>query len=175
MELKKKKATELGADAGFALSELIWEGRFQLGDEPGVFSDGSFPGLCLDLPFNVEISEPTGSTKVGFALEAKNVHVFGTFPGHRVRLFLYRPVDPGNVNGPWKRTVLAEGFMKKDLFVLPADLAGLTENPIFVSLRVEVDTSVRAGLYNNFVLRRLSKFANDFKYSTSFGFMVPLS
>ena len=41
--------------------ELIWQGRIHLGDEPGVYGDASYSGLCTERPIAVLPFDPTGS------------------------------------------------------------------------------------------------------------------
>jgi adenosylcobyric acid synthase len=164
------KQEDLSAYPNF---ELVWQGRIQLGDEPGVFGDAEFAGLRVELPFNIEVSESHGSTKILIHIEAENVHSFSPYPGHKASVVYHYPLDPNNVNGKWGQKILSTGFLTSDSLNIPVDLSHIKERLIFVSLRLEVDTTVRAGLYNDFVFKKLGKRAADFKYSTSFGFMVP--
>lgn len=161
-----------GADA-YPNFELVWQGRIHLGDEPGVFGDAQFSGLQIELPFNIEVSEVAGSTRILLQIAAENVHILAPYPGHKATVIHHYPLEPSNVNGKWGQEVIGEAFLTSDSLDIPVDLASIKEKLIFVSLRLEVDTTVRAGLYNDFVLKRLTRCTKDFRYSTSFGFMMP--
>ena len=168
------KLPQQAPDAGYAHFELIWQSRVQLGDEPGVFGDAHFAGLCVELPFNLQVTDMLGSSEILISIEAENVHTFGPYPGHRATIIQYHPLDPANLNGPWAERVLGAGRLLNDTLEIPIDLAGIAEELVYLSLRLEIDTTVRAGLYNDFVLKRLGKRSADFRYTASFGFVPPL-
>lgn len=55
---------------------------------------------------------------------------------------------------------------RKELLI---NLAGIT-SPVFVSVRVRVDTTVPPGLYDDFVVTRLLNKSANFTFVASFGF-----
>jgi len=71
--------------------ELIWQGRTQLGDEPGTFGDAAYSGLSTEFPLTVR---NTGATSAGdvitFFLTAEHVKVFPGYQGHLVKVFWYK-------------------------------------------------------------------------------------
>lgn len=153
--------------------EQIWQGRIHLGDEPGVFGDAHFAGLCVELPFNLELVDELGSSLVQISIEAENVRTFAPYPGHKASVIQYHPIDPTNPNGPWAQRVLAVSTMTGDALDIPVDLADVEGELIYLGLRLEIDTTVRAGLYNDFVIERIGVRYLDFRYGASFGFMPP--
>ncbi|MGH3899036.1 MAG: hypothetical protein ACRDTA_12465 [Pseudonocardiaceae bacterium] len=52
---------------------------------------------------------------------------------------------------------------------IPANLSSLA-SPAFASVRVQVDTKVPPGLYDDFVVTRLLNKAANFTFAASFGF-----
>ncbi|HEV7450602.1 MAG TPA: hypothetical protein VGO16_04285 [Pseudonocardiaceae bacterium] len=52
---------------------------------------------------------------------------------------------------------------------VPVNLAGIA-TPVFVSVRVRVDTTVPPGLYDDFVVTRLLNKSANFTFVASFGF-----
>lgn len=38
--------------------ELIWQGRLQLGDQPGVYGDAAYSGITAELPMTVYRVDP---------------------------------------------------------------------------------------------------------------------
>jgi hypothetical protein len=133
--------------------ELIWQGRLHLGDEPGVYGDASYSGLCMELPITLRPFDPTSSKEdINFTLDAEDVNVFAGYPGHIITIFGYEP-DP--VAGPykWKQVILLTSTLTSNS--VQVKLPSLSGHK-FVSLQIRVDTTVAAGLYNDFVFIRLS-------------------
>jgi hypothetical protein len=133
--------------------ELIWQGRTHLGDEPGVYGDASYSGLCMELPVTLLPFEPASSKEhINFELEAEDVNVFPGYPGHVMTIFGYEPDPPA---GPfkWKQVTLLTSTLSSNnaQIKLPS-----LKNHKYVSIQIRVDTSVAAGLYNDFVFIRLS-------------------
>src|SRR5258707_1271926 len=86
--------------------ELIWQGRIHLGDEPGVYGDASYSGLCTELPITILPFEPSTSQEdINFELKAENVLVFSGYPGHVITVFGYEP-DPASGPYKWKQVTL---------------------------------------------------------------------
>lgn len=133
--------------------ELIWQGRIHLGDEPGVYGDASYSGLCAELPITVRPFDPTSSKEdINFELKAEGVSVFAGYPGHLITVFGYEPDPPA---GPfkWKQVTLLTSTMTSNR--VQVTLPSL-KNHKFVSIQIRVDTTVKAGLYDDFVFIRLS-------------------
>jgi hypothetical protein len=150
--------------------ELIWQGRIHLGDEPGVYGDAFYSGLCAELPITLTTTSAPGQDSTTLVLETEDVRTFSGYPGHLLTATLYEP-DPTQPNR-WRENVLAtERLTSSDnnRKQIDLDLAGRT-SPLYISLRVRIDTQVPPGLYDDFVLRRLSNRSTDFRYVASFGF-----
>jgi hypothetical protein len=152
--------------------ELIWQGRIQLGDEPGTFTDAAYSGLSVEFPLTVR---NTGATATGdvitFLLKAQHVKVFTGYPGHLVKVFYYQE---SSTPFHWKQILYKEYRLTTDNFQIDVDLAGFKPSDpkknIFVSISIEVDTDVAPGLYNDFVLLSLKATSAAYKYVATFGF-----
>ncbi|MFI0976103.1 hypothetical protein ACH4SP_03630 [Streptomyces sp. NPDC021093] len=150
-------------------AELVWQGRIHLGDEPGIYADAAYSGLATELPLTLERTNPNGPHATTLVLDTDDLRTFQGYPGHPVEVFLFLP-DPADPNH-WNRTTLATARLtgSNTRYEIPLDLTGRGSR-LYLGVRVGVDTTVPAGLYDDFVLRRLSNKAVDFTYVASFGF-----
>jgi hypothetical protein len=129
--------------------ELIWQGRIHIGDEPGVYGDASYTGLCAEFPVTVRPFPGSTGEDITLILEAEDVHVFAGYAGHTVTVIGYE-VNP---SGGWKQITLLVASLSSDLLEIKSvSLKGHN----FISVQLRVDTTVPAGLYNDFVWVRLS-------------------
>jgi hypothetical protein len=152
--------------------ELIWEGRIQLGDEPGTFGDAQYSGIATELPLMIRRTDPTNlhDDPLTFALDFEHVQIFGNYPGHHISLFIYVP-DPAQQYHSIEQLLTqstvtpADGQHKEFSFNL-----GTGPGPFFLSLRLRSDTSVNPGFYNDFVFTRLSEVSPTTTYYTVLGF-----
>ncbi|MTD95600.1 hypothetical protein GIW81_14775 [Hyphomicrobium sp. xq] len=141
--------------------ELIWQGRIQIGDEPGVYGDANYSGLAAEFPITLT-AFGSGTPTVEFELSAEGASNFGPpYKGHNVTLFALTESNPA----VWQKAMIAQGQLTSDSFKLAAPLpAGVR----YVSLRVEADTSVTPGFYDDFVLTGLTLHAAS--HYADFGF-----
>jgi hypothetical protein len=150
--------------------ELVWEGRIHLGDEPGVYGDAAYSGIALEFPLTLRKTDPTGPDTTTLVLRTQDVQTFAGYPGHLITVTAYQP-DPGNPAHATE-TVLATARLSnednnhKEVHV---NLTGIA-SPVFVSVRVRVDTEVPPGLYDDFVVTRLLNKSANFTFVASFGF-----
>ncbi|WP_067460940.1 hypothetical protein [Actinomadura macra] len=150
--------------------ELVWQGRIHLGDEPGVYGDASYSGLALDLPLTLQKTDPAGPDSTTLQVVTEHVATFATYPGHLITVILYEP-DPGQP-GHFNEVILATTRLtsadnnRADIAVNLANRA----LPARVSVRVQVDTDVPPGLYNDFVVIRLVNKSPNFTFVASLGF-----
>lgn len=150
--------------------ELVWQGRIHLGDEPGVYGDASYSGLTTEIPLTLQKTDPAGPNSTTLQVRTQDVETYATYPGHLVTVILYEP-DP---NQPYhsKEVVLATTRLTSadnnqvDLAINLANRA----LPARVSVRVRVDTEVPPGLYDDFVVTRLSNKSPDYTFVASLGF-----
>ena len=74
----------------------------------------------------------------------------------------------------WKQTLFREYRLTANNLQIDVDLAIIKpEDPkrnIYLSISVEMDTSVAPGLYNDFVLLSLKATSGDYKYVANLGF-----
>jgi hypothetical protein len=128
--------------------ELVWQGRIHIGDEPGVYGDAAYSGLCAEFPMTVRPFDPTSTNEdITIVLEADNVHVFAGYAGHQVVVIGY---EPDATAGPykWKQVPLLTTVMTANHTEIKLPSLGGHK---FVSTQLRVDTTVAAGLYNDFV------------------------
>jgi hypothetical protein len=142
--------------------DLVWRGRIQIGDEPGIYSDAQYGGLCLDLP--IELLPYAGTSKVpgdvAVIVEAEEVKIYEGFSGHPVSLFAL--VKRG---GHWARKKLVTGELNsKNRGVAELRIRGAI--PRYVTIRVETNPQLPPGLYDEMVIRRLSV-----KSDTHYGYL----
>ncbi|MET9292948.1 hypothetical protein [Streptomyces sp. NPDC003077] len=151
-------------------SELIWQGRVHLGDEPGVYADAAYSGLAVEIPVTVIRTVPSGPNTTTLTVDTQDVRTFAGYPGHLVQVFLFEP-EP-NKPGHFQRTVLASRRLTtadNNHQEVPVDFTG-HQAPHRVSVRITVDTEVPPGLYDDFVFVRLSNQSENFVYVASLGF-----
>jgi hypothetical protein len=165
--------------------ELVWQGRLHLGDEPGVYGDATFVGINAELPITITMVEQSGSDAIRITLETGAVQTYDDYPGHHIVIKHYEP-DTSQPPNHWKESILWQGRLKstsdnnsseqskqdKHRLEIPIDLSGKAKlgKPLFASINVRVDTSVPAGLYDDFLILRLSFQADNYKYYATFGF-----
>lgn len=146
--------------------ELIWQGRAQIGDEPGVYGDASYSGLAIALPVTLTDYDSGGKpVEVTFELTAEGASSFGPpYPGHKITVFGFTQVP--NSNPPvWEKAVVGEGRLSSDT---AAVTARIEPGARYFSVLVEADMTVTPGLYDDFVLTGLSLRATT--HYADFGF-----
>jgi hypothetical protein len=153
-----------------AQSELVWQGRIHLGDEPGVYGDAGYSGLAVDVPVTLQKTDPGGPDRTTLEVATQDVTTFAGYPGHLVTVLLYEP-EPSQANH-FKAVELAstrltsshQGRVNIDI-----NLSG-RQSPARVSVRIQVDTEVSPGLYDDFVVTRLSNRSPNHAWAASLGF-----
>jgi len=153
-----------------AQPELIWEGRVHLGDEPGVYGDAAYAGLAMELPLTLQKTDPTGPNTTTLVLRTQDVQTFAGYPGHLVTVTNYQP-NPGDPTHSSENVLTTQRIASADnnRKEVPVNLAGLP-SPVYVSVRVRVDTTVPPGLYDDFVVTRLANRSPNFTFVASLGF-----
>ncbi len=152
--------------------ELIWRGRMHIGDEPGIYGDASYVGLGIDLPVTVrpfpDQDNLEDRNELTFLLEADNVAIPQGYPAHRIIVVQHHESDESN---HWEERVIAEGRLDQAETTLVVDLGGiepLQDAVLYLSIRVQIDTEVPPGLYDDIVVRSLSLYPDG--YYASLGF-----
>ena len=150
--------------------ELIWQGRIHLGDEPGVFGEAFYSGLAMELPLTLQKTDPSGPDTTTLVVQTQNVETFPPYLGHLITVTLYEE-DP---NQPFHflETILeTERLTSADnnRQEITINLANKV-SPMFVSVRVRIDTEVPPGLYDDFVVRRLLNKSQNSTFVASLGF-----
>jgi hypothetical protein len=149
--------------------ELIWQGRLHLGDEPGVYGDAAYTGLCAEHPFTVFRSDPA-EQEFKVILETENLETFAGFPGHEITVFGYVP-DPAQPFHSIRQVLATARFTGADNNNKQVTVnIGSGPGPFRLSVQLRIDTTVNPGLYDDFVWRRLSLKAKNFAFFASFGF-----
>jgi hypothetical protein len=150
--------------------ELIWQGRIHLGDEPGVYGDASYCGLALELPLTLQKPVSSGSDSTTLRVVTEDVATFAGYPGHLITVLLHEP-DPAHP-GHFNEVVLATARLTsagQNKVDVPLDLANRSL-PARLSVRVQADTEVPPGLYDDFVVTRLYNKSPDHAFVASLGF-----
>lgn len=150
--------------------ELVWQGRTHLGDEPGVFGDASYSGLATELPVTLEKTNPAGPDTTTLVVVTQNVETFAGYPGHLITVTLHEQ-DP-NQQFHFIETVVATARLTSADNNRKEIVVNLTNrpSPVFISVRVRIDTEVPPGLYDDFVVTKLLNKSQDFTFVASLGF-----
>lgn len=152
-----------------AQQEMIWQGRLHIGDEPGIYGDASYPGLCAELPFTVVRTDPTAQ-QFKILLATSDLETFQGYPGHEITVFEYLP-DPNQQFHSIQQVLATARFGSADQNTKEVTVnVGLSPDPFRLSVRLRIDTTINPGLYDDFVWRKLSLKATNFQFFASFGF-----
>lgn len=149
-------------------SELIWMGRTHFGDEPGIFSNSNYTGLVFELP--VTVKSFTGEEQeVSFVLETEFVKIFSGYKGHKVTItqFVLDNASPNPYD--YKEIVLKEDFIQNSNSAKIVKV-NLKDKEQFLSCKIEIDTQVKPGLYDDFLFTGLYFQSTDYKYYANLGF-----
>lgn len=155
-----------------AKPELVWQGRIHLGDEPGVFGDASYAGLAVEFPVTLQKTDSAGPDTTTLVVQTQDVETFSGYPGHLITVRLYEE-DPNRQFHFMETLLKAERLTSADnnRQEIAIDLTG-KPSPMFVSVRIRIDTEVPPGLYDDFVVTRLLNKSQNFTFVASFGFQV---
>jgi hypothetical protein len=153
--------------------ELVWEGRAHLGDEPGLFGDASYSGLAIEFPITLSHSDPGNpdpNRKITLTVDVEYVKTFEGYPGHR--WFVVGYTEDPNQQYHYKETELKSGVVKGEVssFDAELELPKTAATSVFLSLRIRVDTSVAPGLYDDFIIKRISLVSENFAFVAALGF-----
>ena len=141
--------------------ELIWQGRLHLGDEPGIYGDASYSGLCAELPITVIRSDPTAQA-FKLVLKTVDLETFQGYPGHEITVFMYLP-DPNQQFHSIQQVVASARFVSADQNTKEVTVnVGSAPGPFQLSVRLRVDTTVNPGLYDDFIWRTLELKSEQF-------------
>ncbi|MEA3027430.1 MAG: hypothetical protein QOF91_2715 [Alphaproteobacteria bacterium] len=133
--------------------EPIWEGRLHLGDEPGIYGDASYSGVCCDFPVTLQRLDPrnTDPSEVSFHLKTDGVTIYNGYDGHLVTVFSYAETA---TPFKWTRQTLVQQRMTIDEIVIPLPEIGREKR--YFSVRIEAAVDAAPGLYDDFVIRSLA-------------------
>jgi hypothetical protein len=150
--------------------ELIWQGRLHLGDEAGVFGDAAYSGLSTEMPVTLRKTDSAGPDTTTLVVDTENVETFAGYPGHLITVTLYEedPTRPDH----FLETVLATERLTgtdNNHQEITINLAG-KPSPMFLSVRIRIDTEVPPGLYDDFVFVRLANRSQNFTFVAALGF-----
>lgn len=135
-------------------SEQIWKGRIHLGDDPGIYGDASYSGLSCQLPVTLTRFAPAGTDDdITFQVGTIDVQIFNPYPGHKVTIVAFIPI-PDTTPQQFQSVVVGEARITTS-GVLSVGTTNTTDKRYF-SVRVQVDTDVPPGLYDDFVFVSLS-------------------
>ncbi|MFG6093886.1 hypothetical protein SPB21_01460 [Leptothoe sp. ISB3NOV94-8A] len=157
--------------------ELIWQGRLHLGDEPGVYGDASYSGICAELPITIyrtptEPPNPQPITSFTLILETEELKTLSNYPGHKVLVTQYVD-DPNQQFRSIEKPFPSERFKETDnnRKEITIDI-GTEAGPFYLSVQLRCDTTANPGLYDDFTWRRLSLLADKYSFYASLGFIL---
>lgn len=155
--------------------ELIWQGRLHLGDEPGVYGNASYCGICAELPITIyrnPAASPQPITAFKLMLETEALQTFSNYPGHRIVVTQYID-DPNQQFHSIEEPFPTERFTGTDnnRKEITVDI-GTAAGPFYLSVQLRCDTATNPGLYDDFIWRKLSLLATDFSFYASLGFVL---
>jgi hypothetical protein len=133
-------------------SILIWDGRLHLGDEPGIHGSSDYVGLSTEFPLTAKPypGQATGAVPdLTLILEAQDVNIYQGYLGHLISLTGYAPIDPADPVSRWREIAIQVGPHELHPQNIPPDTK-------YLSLRIRVATDVPPGLYDDFIIARLS-------------------
>ncbi|MGP4003090.1 hypothetical protein [Streptomyces sp. 8N706] len=151
-------------------SELVWQGRVHLGDEPGVYGDACYSGLAMDIPLTLLKTDTGGPDTTTLQVVTEHVETFTGYPGHLITVILYEP-EPSQPHH-FKEVELASTRLTsadQNHVNIEIDLAN-RPSPARVSVRIQADTAVPPALYDDFVVTRLSNRSPNYVWVASLGF-----
>ena len=127
--------------------EPIWQGSLHLGDEPGIYGDAAYAGLTVDLPVTLTPFQTSGpAPDIHFESFAKDVKVFAPYTGHKITIYSFAKPPTGSTT--WTKTSAGSGVLDSDR----AEVQVTAPGDGHYIVRVEVDTDLPPGLYNDFRL-----------------------
>ncbi|MES1973380.1 MAG: hypothetical protein V4472_13055 [Pseudomonadota bacterium] len=132
------------------MTDILWvAGRYQLGNDPGLFQDAAYVGQELALPFRKTWVD-TAAASVSIFISTTDVETWGTWDGHKVFINtteIGRLKDPNDQDGPVERF---------ELSMTPAAFdAALQGRDEFV-LRIVLETQIASpGMSDDFVVTRI--------------------
>ncbi|MBV8686897.1 MAG: hypothetical protein JOZ90_10995 [Alphaproteobacteria bacterium] len=133
------------------MTDILWvAGRYQLGNDPGLFQDAAYVGQTLALPFKKTWLDPN-ATAVKLIIYTTDVETWGSWSGHAVFINsteVGRLKDPTDTMGPLERFELSI-----PVWTLNSALGGKDEFTLRVELEVQ---AAQPGLSDDFVLTRIA-------------------
>jgi len=134
---------------------VLITGRYQLGNDPGIFQDALYVGFELTLPFTKTWIDPTAKD-ITFAFYTHDVETWGQWKGHRVAI---NNVEIGRIKDPDD----IQGASEISRLVVPRatiDLALAGKDTFLLSVELDVQPS-SPGLSDDFVLWRIETDGNN--------------
>lgn len=153
-----------------ATSIFIWEGKVQLGDEPGIYGNAAYSGLAVKFPItlnNIDQTTPKDDV-VTLEIATSDVTVYGGYPGHKVTVFGYIENPAGSYH--WAETALADIRLTAGNSISIDVTIPKTRKPTYIALSIEVDTTVAPGYYDDFLVTGIKYHTQQSALYAKFGF-----
>jgi hypothetical protein len=125
-----------------------------------VYGDATYAGLSAEWPLTLRKFHPEDEApgRITFRIEAEDVRVFHPHRGHRVVFSIYFPDPSPEDPHRWTRMLLeptrdfrlASTVVELDVHLPPE------RSVVYLSMRIEVDTTVHPGLCDEFVVTKIS-------------------
>lgn len=131
--------------------ELVWQGRLHLGDGPGVYGDAPYAGLNVELPFTVRRFPDAQGTALGtLMVETEGLQARTGQSSPNLSVVRYAR----DADAHWDGGILLEQPLTGEMTTVQLNLgnAGVTDEPLALSVRLRTNTDAQPGLYADFVL-----------------------
>jgi hypothetical protein len=157
-----------------ANSEFIWGGKIHLGDEPGVYGDAQYSGLCVEYPITVDTLTAPQSGQVTITITASSVKIYTGYLGHKITIYKLEPLNPALPLSKWQKVAIAGASARitvdgdTDVTFNFSTLG--TRKTNYISVAIEIDSEVAPGLYDDFQINEISFASVGYAFFASFGF-----
>ncbi len=139
---------------------LMVAGRYQLGNNPGLFQDAAYVGHSLVLPFSNPWFDPAAS-EVTFIVYTTDIETWGDWKGH---VFAINGTEIGRLKDPVDTMGIYERF---EIEIATADLQALLGGKSEFTIEVHLERqAAHPGLSDDFVLTRI---ATDASFGAALG------
>ena len=139
---------------------LMVAGRYQLGNNPGIFQDATYVGHSLILPFSKPWFDPA-ATKVTFIVYTTDIETWGDWKGH---IFSINGREIGRLKDPVDTMGIYERF---EIVIGTADLQALLGGKSEFTIEVVLERqTAHPTLSDDFVLTRI---ATDASFGATLG------
>lgn len=149
--------------------EFIWSGKVHLGDEPGIYGNAQYSGLYVENPITIKTLTLPQSEEVTITVSAKDVKTYAPYKGHKITIYRLNATKEDPLK--WEKKIITTSRTTKSGSInIKFPFEALNSKKNYVSIAIEIDTEVAAGLYDDFLITEISFNVPNYKYYVPFGF-----